>query len=250
MRAKVVNALESAVGTEGDVNALRVARNVPSMVVAADLVNYHSARFDGWLLHLLDSNRVGHGGTKSLYTTALYSPNNHGTQSRAAAAAIAAHLGAVDRLSRIALSHRRWIGEPVPGVTLRWTTTNWHADTLFRTGINRPGARIQGCDVDGVQPEDQRRAGEFSCPVPNENYVSGALGGALVTGVILHRHGLVPMSSMSDALERAAKFAALSGDDLWQRPLLRRFYGTDKVGPATTTGLGGKFMAWTDWTHG
>lgn len=245
LRSKVVQGLEAVVGKDSGARALALGRMVPAVVIAADLVGHHSPKFDGWLKSMLDSNREGHGGADSLFGTALKSTNNWGTHARAACAAITLHVGETARTKQVATAHRRWLGETNNHV-MTWNDTNWHAHP-DKSGVNRPGASIQGHDVSGVQPEDQRRGGEFKWPVPAQNYVSGGLGGAIVADVILTRAGLVPAKHVSNAIARASKFATLDGDDAWQRPVLRKLYGvTDKPGG----GGRGKVMAHTEWTHG
>jgi hypothetical protein len=118
-------------------------------------------------------------------------------------------------------------------------------------GINPAGAVKSGHAIDGVLPDDQRRAGGFSWPPPCENYTWEARQGAVVQAELLSRAGYDAWGWSSRALLRSFQWSyangcGASGDDTWQPWLVNRAYGTTYAG-----GNGvGKNMAWTDWTHG
>ena len=112
---------------------------------------------------------------------------------------------------------------------------------------------MNGFSVDGVLPDDQRRGGAFTWPPPKENYVYGALQGALAAANILHRAGYDTWNWQDKALLRAylwlhneANFPP-EGDDTWQLPLVDSVYGTDFWDGSPIRH--GKNMGWTDWTH-
>lgn len=172
---------------------------------------------------------------------------------RAAMAAIDIYLGDRAQLAQIATAHRAFLGEPVSD-QLVFSDTRWHADPTNKSGINRRGTRAAGIVADGVLPEDQRRTGEPSGNVaPKGSYPWEALQGAIVTGVLLDRAGVVGFAAGDDALRRAFSWLTgpnanpASGDDLWQPWLMNSIRGTSF--PTSATKSPGKNMAWTDWTH-
>jgi hypothetical protein len=102
-------------------------------------------------------------------------------------------------------------------------------------------------------PDDQRRAGSFTWPPPKENYVWGALQGAIVAAELLERAGYPAWEWQDKALLRAvtwlheqANFPA-SSDDEWQPWLVNYAYNANF--PAQNPAHAGKGMGWTDWTH-
>ncbi|MFQ5628171.1 MAG: hypothetical protein ACE5I1_05365, partial [bacterium] len=131
---------------------------------------------------------------------------------------------------------------------------SWQADPKKPVGINPKGANRGGFSLDGVLPDDQRRAGGFQYPYSKENYVYGALAGALVQAIILHNAGYDVWDWQDKALLRAfewlhkeARFPA-KGDDTWEPHVINYYYGTNF--PAPVPARPGKNVGWTDWTHG
>lgn len=235
---------------------LELSRNITSYVIAADLVGLSIANqtvFKSFISGLRTKRLDGHSGGYDMLTTALWSPNNWGAMARAAVTAIDLYLGDRFQLSSVAAAHRAWLGEAVPN-RLKWSSTRWHAAGT-PTGINRRGAVVMGRNVDGVEPEDQRRTGEPSTsPAPRGSYPWEALQGALVTGVLLQRAGIVSIHAGDRALVRAFVWLYMvnqnpaSGDDTWQPWVLNRQAGVRF--PTTASGSPGKNMGWSDWTHG
>ena len=129
----------------------------------------------------------------------------------------------------------------------------WQSHPGSPVPINPVGAKIMERNVDGVAPDDQRRAGEFAWPPPQENYVYEGLQGVLLQAVILERAGYDVWNWESRAILRAyvwlheqAKFPA-EGDDTWQPFVVNKAYGTSF--PAPTVSRAGKNVGWTCWTH-
>ncbi len=234
---------------------LELSRNITSYVVAADLVGLpatDNARFRSFISGLRNKELEGHSGGHNLNTTALLSPNNWGAMSRAAMVAIDLYLGDRINLGLMANTYRAWLGEARPN-TLRWSATGWHSAGT-PAGINRRGARVMGRNVDGVEPEDQRRTGGPStAPAPKGTYPWEALQGALVTGVLLDRAGIVPITAGDHALQRAFNWLynvngnPATADDSWQPWVLNHVSGTHFGASAARSP--GKNMAWSDWTH-
>jgi len=254
-RKKAADAIMSAVGTEAGGRTLALARNLDSYVIAADLINlgsYDSAKdsqFRAWL----SSVRTRSLGGETLVSTAERRPNNWGTHAGAARVAADVYLGDVGDLARAAQVFRGWLGDRSQYSGFKFGDTSWQADPANPVGINGKGARIQGQNVDGVLPDDQRRSGGFRWPPPKENYVWEALGPAFVEAELLSRAGYSDAYRWSDSallraitwLNTVAAFPA-QGDDGWLPWLANFAYGTRF---ATTSRSDGKSMAWTAWTH-
>jgi hypothetical protein len=115
------------------------------------------------------------------------------------------------------------------------------------------GATLLGRSVDGVLPDDQRRAGVFQWPPPVSNYPYGALQGAVAQAVIAERQGHPAFELEDAALLRALRWledemgAPLQGDDAWVGHVMNHFLGTSF--PAPVPAEPGKNRGWTDWTH-
>lgn len=252
----VRNEIAAVTRTTRFARVLELSRNITSYVIAADLVGLSAPQdqaFRRFVAELRHRPLRGHSGGTDLTSTALRSPNNWGTMARAAVVAIDLYLGDRAHLAPVATAHRAWLGERVAN-QLRYSDTGWHA-TSPPAGVNPPGARIGGHSVDGLLPEDQRRTGEPSTGAPPRgSYPWEALQGALVTGVLLHRAGVVGIGAGRGALARAAGWLThvnrnpATGDDTWQPWVLNRVAGTSL--PTTEARSPGKNMGWSDWTHG
>lgn len=255
-RAKAANAILGAIGTEAGGRTLALGRNLVSYVIAADLVNLREydpagdARFRTWLASVRREVLDG----KTLVQTHEQRANNWGTHAGASRIAADAYLGDFSDLARAATVFRGWLGDRSAYSGFGFGDLSWQSNPSAPVGINPAGATIQGHDVDGVLPDDQRRAGSFTWPAPKENYVWGALGAAFLQATLLQRAGYQDAFSWSDgALRRAVRWLYTvdsfppSGDDTWQPWLINRVLGTTyPAGPASK----GKAMAWTDWMFG
>ncbi|NIR70524.1 hypothetical protein GWO14_11585 [candidate division KSB1 bacterium] len=255
-RTKVVDNLMSAIGSEKNGNVLSLARNLLCYVIAADVIDFrnfdprHEATFRAWL-KAVRHKRFPQG---SLISIQEKRPNNFGTHATASRAAAAIYLGDRDDLKQTAKVFKGWLGDRSSYSNFKFGKLHWQADPSAPVGINPKGATKSGHNVDGVLPDDLRRGGEFQWPPPKENYVYGALQGALAAAYILHRAGYDPFNWQDKAILRAyqwlhneAKFPP-EGDDRWQLPLVDFIYGTDYWDGSPIKH--GKNMGWTDWTHG
>ena len=256
MLAKTRAAITSVTRITTYERVLELSRNVPSYVIAADIVGLSpsdDARFKAFISALRYLPLQGHSAGTDLYSTALRSPANWGGMARAAMTSIDLYLGDRQQLNQIALAHRAWLGENVPN-QLVFTDTAWHAGGR-KMGINPRGSVVAGRNADGVEPEDQRRSGEPTAdPAPKGSYPWEVMQGALVTGVMLDRAGVVDINAGDQALIRAFTWLfetnqnpALN-DDRWQPWLLNSVAGTHFPTVASTP-YPGKNMGWTDWTH-
>ena len=169
-------------------------------------------------------------------------------------AAIAAYLGDQSDMERIALIFKGWLGDTSSYDRFEYGDLSWQADPKQPVGINPKGATKNGHSIDGVLPDDQRRAGGFRWPPPKENYVYGALQGAIASAVILHRAGYDVWEWEDRALLRAYTWLYRQadyppeGDDVWQAPLVDYYYGQMLWDGSLSKP--GKNMGWTEWTHG
>ena len=97
-----------------------------------------------------------------------------------------------------------------------------------------------------------RRGGAFAWPPKATGYPWEALQGATVAAELLTRQGYPAWEWCDQALLRAAGFLyginwPATGDDGWQPWLLNAAYG--KNFPTSQSGVTGKNMGFTSWTH-
>jgi PKD repeat protein len=250
-RTQVIAACTAAIGTEVGGRTLALGRNLIGYVLAADLVGLPAAEdtaFRAWLRRCLTETLDG----KTLRSTHEERPNNWGTHAGASRAAVAAYLGDSAELARCAQVFRGWLGDRSAYAGFEWGDLSWQADPSRPVGINPRGATREGHSIDGVLPDDQRRAGGFLWPPPKENYVWEALQGALAQAVILGREGHAVWEWQDQALLRAVRWLhdqcnfQAEGDDTWEPHVVNHFYVTDF--PAPLPSSPGKNVGWTDWT--
>jgi hypothetical protein len=253
-RQAVISACMAAIGTEGG-ETLALGRELLAYVLAADLVGLppaEEATFRAWLRNLLSTPIKG----QTLRSSNEQRPNNWGTHCGATRAAIARYLGDATELERTARVFKGWLGDRNTYKDFSYAANElaWQADPAAPVGINPLGATIQGHSVDGVLPDDQRRAGPFVWPPPKENYVYGGLQGALMQAIILYRAGYDVWNWENQALLRAVKWLyneadyPADGDDEWLIHIVNYFYKTNF--PAPFPCEAGKNAGWTDWLYG
>ncbi len=256
LAAKTRRSIMSVTRVTSYKRVLEMSRNITSYVIAADIVDLSAgddAVFKRFISGLRTKPLQGHSGGDDLLSTALRSANNWGAMARAAVVAIDIYIGSSGQLAYVAQTHRAWLGERVPS-SLKYGDTGWQGNGS-PSGINRRGAVVSGRSADGILPEDQRRTGEPSSnrAAPQGSYPWEGLQGATVTGVLLHRAGLVSINAGDRALQRAYSWLTYTnnnpaeGDDTWQPWLLNKVAGTNF--PTTSAKSPGKNMGWTDWTH-
>ncbi len=253
-RQAVISACMAAIGTEQNGDALAFGRELLAYVLAADLVGLpptDDATFRNWLRSALTKDLKG----QSLRSANESRPNNWGTRCGATRAAIARYLGDATELERTARVFKGWLGDRNTFADFTYDRDlSWQANPAAPVGINPVGAMIQGHSVDGVLADDQRRAGPFAWPPPKENYVYGALQGALMEAIILYRAGYDVWNWQDQALRRAMKWLyevdnyVPDGDDEWLPHIVNYFYNTKF--PAPFPAKPGKNAGWTDWLYG
>ena len=252
-RLEVIDQCTKAINTELGGRTLALGRELAAYVIAADLVKLPPASnviFRAWLTRTLAEPLDG----ESLRATHERRPNNWGTHAGASRAAVAAYLGDMVELNRTALVFRGWLGDRTVYAGFKFGDPAWQCDATKPVGINPAGCIKVGHLVDGVLPDDQRRAGIFVGPPPKENSVWEAMQGAVVQAEILKRFGFDTYNWSNKALLRAMNWLYLqdgfpaAADDTWEPYLINYRYGTHFAAPLPSKP--GKNMAWTDWTHG
>jgi PKD repeat protein len=251
-RQQVIAGCMDAIGSEAGGRTLALGRNLIGYVIAADLVGLPAAEealFRDWLEECRTNTYDG----KTLTSTHEERPNNWGTHAGGSRVAVAAYLGDTAELARCAQVFKGWLGDRSAYSGFSYGDLSWQSDPSRPVGINPRGATIQGHDVDGVLPDDQRRGGGFTWPPPKENYVWEALQGALAQAVILARNGYPDVWNWSDqALLRAVDWLhaecnyPAESDDTWQPHVVNYFYGSSF--PAPVPSNPGKNVGWTDFT--
>lgn len=251
LREEVLEAIQSAIGTERAGDVLSLARNLPGYVIAADLVGLPAAqekRFRSWL------ELAPHEELDGMTLLGVHErrPNNWGTHAGAARAVVARYLGKEGELERVAQVFRGWLGERSYYHGFLYGALDWQADPEHPVGINPRGAEYEGHPIGGVLPDDQRRSGAFSWPPPKENYVYEALQGAVVQAVVLSRAGYDVWEWGDRALLRAALWLdreasyPAEGDDTWLPHVINHFYDANLR--LDIPARHGKNVGWTDWT--
>jgi hypothetical protein len=254
-RHVVIERTLASMGTEDAGRTLGLGRNLLATVIAAQLVGLESTQwgpaFGEWLAavrteELLDG--------RSLVETHEERPNNWGTYAGASLMAAALYLRDFDAFDAALRVFRGYLGDRSAWAGFEYgADLSWHANPAQPVPINPRDATLLGHSVDGVLPDDQRRAGPFAWPPPISNYPYGALQGAVAQALIAHRQGVSAWELRNAALVRALRWlqdeagAPLQGDDVWLGHVVNHFCGTDF--PAPVPAAPGKNMGWTDWTH-
>ncbi|MFQ5628170.1 MAG: carboxypeptidase regulatory-like domain-containing protein [bacterium] len=251
-RQDVIDACMAAIGTEKGGRTLALGRELIAYVIAADLVALPADKdqtFRTWLRQTLTETLSG----RTLVSTHEDRPNNWGTHAGGSRLAVAVYLGDQAELDRAAKVFKGWLGDRASYAGFEYGDLYWQANASKPVGINPKGSTKNGRSIDGVLPDDQRRAGGFKWPPPKENYVYEGLQGALAQAVILHRAGYDVWNWQDQALLRAFKWLheqanyQAQGDDTWQPHIINYFYSTSFPAPAPSQP--GKNIGWTDWTH-
>jgi hypothetical protein len=253
-RSDVIDSVMAAIGTEAGGRTLALGRELAAYVIAADLVGLPSAedqQFRTWLSSVRTRQLDGRNGITTLLASALSDPSNWGCHARASAVAAALYLGDRSQIAELAEAFHDYTGRD--GSRFGFKELDWQADPDLPVGINPPGATKLGHSIDGVIPDDQRRAGAFAWPPPKESYVWESLQGTVAAAVMLQRAGYQPFGWEDQAILRAVKWLheqadyPATGDDEFIPWLVNYYYGSDF--PATDTAKPGKNVGWSAWTH-
>lgn len=262
-RTRVIANLHAAVGTEVGGRTLALARNLPSYVIAADLVDlptadpgFDSGVFRPWLRRLL-STPMADGAT--LRQINEQRPNNWGTHAGAARAAIAVYLGDATELARTAKVFQGWLGDRSAYSGFKFgSDVSWQADPSRAVAIDGAGTTkaYDGATIalDGALPDEMRRGSTFRWAPTYTGYPWEALQGAVLQAEILHHAGYDSWNWSGKALYRAARWLYTTanwpavGDDRWQPWLIDARTGASLPRPSTTTP--GKNFGFADWLYG
>ena len=240
--------------------ALPLARRLGAYVIAADVVDFEHGspvlhtQLKNKLLQL--RNAPTYPGPTSLVDCHEKRLNNWGTSAGFTRLCIDLYVDDQVDFHRAVDVWQGWMGEREVYGEFDPGDVSWQADPANPVGINPAGATIQGYDVDGVLPDEQRVAGPFA-PPPYEcvGSIRGALQGALCAAIILERQG-IPASQWCDrAILRAGRWftqvalCPLVGDDRFETHLFNYLYPEMSL-PITAGVQPGKLIGFTDWTHG
>jgi hypothetical protein len=253
LKSKVAAVLAKVRGTESGATALALGRNLRGYVCAADAIGYSDTTFRSWLGKVRDAKTTG--GPPSIRNCAATRPNNWGTHCRASMVAADLYLDDVDDLRVQATMFAGWLGDYGAYHGFQYGDTSWQCDPAHPVGIDPPCTK-SGVDLDGVLPDDQRRAGSFTKgAIPHENYTREAYEPALQEAVMLSQADAIEAQCLSArALLRVdqefarMRFAA-TGDDTNEPWLVRWLYGQSPSSPLGATAIG-KSYSDADWTHG
>lgn len=239
----------AALETENGGRTLALARNLPALVLAMDLLELEGEerlRFETWLRAVLREDLDG----RTLISTHEDRGNNWGTWAGAARFAADLYLRDYPDLQRASRVLAGWMGYRRSYALFRWGELDWQADPENPVGINPPGATRDGHSIDGVLPDEQRRAGGFTWPPPKENYCYEGLQGLVLSLVLLERAGLDAWSWKARAPYRAFRWLAVEaqfpaeGDDVWMVPIVNRKYGVAL--PVGSGSSHGKSVGWSE----
>jgi hypothetical protein len=216
--------------------ALALGRELAAYVIAADLIKLRvvDRALDGLfrtrIRALLTTRTID--GPANLIECHEKRPNNWGTHCGASRVAVAAYLNDTAQLERAAQVFSGWLGNRGAYAGFKYSDLSWQCNSGAPVAVNPAGCLKSGHVIDGVLPDDQRRAGSFRWPPPKENYVYEALQGALAQAQMLSRRGYDVWNMQDRALLRAftwlhqqAGYPA-AGDDTWQPHLVNKVYGT------------------------
>lgn len=257
-RSQVITAINQIRGTEDRVGSrtLSVARELGSYILAADLVRLDAQQRTsfGQFIRTVISKTLpgGRAGVFSLIGMIDADPSNWGTHARSTVLIAALYLKDRALVERVANATQNWAGRNASSFSFG-DDLSWHPSTTRLYGINPVGARINGYNVDGVLPDDQRRAGPFSHPFPLTNYAYEALQGALLTTELLHLRGYDSYNWSSRAILRAFNWLYYQGnfpavaDDIWMMHIINHRYGTNF--PAAEGTGPGKTVGFADWIY-
>lgn len=240
---------------ESGSRALALGRELIGYVLAADIVQLKTIDADldaRWRTKLAALLTYKTSQAGSLIDCSLDRPNNWGGHSRASWLAAALYLGDKTGADRAVATLRGWMGDWDAYHGFTYADLAWQIDKARPVGVLPKGAKIQGYNVDGGQPEELRRV-SFHIPPSNVVYTWEGLQGPIAAAEMAHRAGYTDIWDCCDkALLRAVQFNyrqgwAAEGDDKWIVPIINRAYG---VTLPVTGGGAGKNVGWTLWTHG
>lgn len=241
--------------------ALALAREVQGYVAAAegiqlakvdaDLDAAVKARFK----YLLTAKTSG-GGPATLLESHQKRPNNWGTHATAAVLMIARYIGDKTVYDNAIKVFKGYLGDYDLYHGFEYGELDWQYEPQRPLGINRKGATINGHNVDGVLPEEMRRGGPPTWPLPKTPptfypWEANQGSGASMLVALNAGDDLRPASNWAHKrnvvwLIEEAKWP-IQGDDAFLAPVLNLLYPDLKLAvPAASPGKG---LAWTEFSH-
>ena len=154
LKTKTYAALASVPGTEAGGRTLALGRNLAAYVCAADISGYREPAFVAWV----DAVRKKTLDGMTLIQCQERRGNNWGTMASGALISADAYLGDKTDLARAVKVFKGWLGDRTSYAGFKWGGIEWQANRTNPVGINAQGSTINGKNVDGVLPDDQRRA--------------------------------------------------------------------------------------------
>ena len=215
---EIIEAVNNQV--ENDGNSLSLTRTLPGYIIAADLIDLKNfdasadAKFRNWLEYVVYQLKLDGATQLEKHLKA----NNHGTQAAVVRLAADIYLGKMSDFAMAAEGLKKWLGmQNSFNANFNWGDLCWQADPSRPVGINRKGSKmtVAGAtrDVDGVQPDEQRRAGcpGGSWPPPTDVHVWGGTQGIVGQAIILSRNGYPDVWTWADsAILRSMNWIAIA----------------------------------------
>jgi hypothetical protein len=248
-RTKVITALEAMWKGPWATDMLALARQTGGWVMAADLVGYRDPGFVSWLSAARTRVVNDHPRWTTLSFTAGNTSNNYGTFALSAMIAADRYLGDAAGVARDwqifkGYGDSSWSFQTTAGYQAAWNCGRYQAiEGLHCTTPN-------GADQNGAPVEDASRD---TYPTPHGGYVSEAMQGYAVQGLLLRRAGYDAWGVNDRQVLRVAEFQRRFG--IWNYHstsyyaawIINDAYGT--TFPAQPAGYGRTF-GFTDWLFG
>lgn len=256
-RDEVIVGIKNAIGTETGAGILAIVRNIQSIVVAADLISLDEPfknEFTIWLSNLRHQVFSGAGPSLSIISCHEKRPNNFGTHAGATRMLIDRYTKNDTDLTQAINVFKGWLGDRNIYADFSYGDLSWQCDPNNPVGINPMGCTKEGYIIDGVLPDDQRRAGGFTWPPPHEGYVWEGIQGVVIQAEVLKAIGLEPYLWSNSAIFRAIEWLyevanyPAEGDDAWITYIINYRYNTEFS--TTTVTSAGKGFGYADWLYG
>jgi hypothetical protein len=270
LRAKAVEGLLAAIGTEGGARWLAVGRNLGGYAVAADVLGLRAdgnpasagSRVQAWLGRFM-SRTLRHNNDESRQVTlrqsAWSSGSNASAQEGFVHVALAAYLDDRAELEWAWNAFRRYAGDRSSPHRMGSNSDAWQALPSDPVGIQNAGATKNGCRLSGAISNDMARGGTDVCTPGYTQYPWVGLEGAVPAAVVLARAGYPAWAAADRALLRAYDYLwyvrTTTGSAAWFDGdrgadtvyLVNRAYGTSF--PVSLPTGEGRTVGFTDWTH-
>ena len=265
-----------------------IARNVAGYVIAADIIDYDDPAFRAKLAEIRDTPFKFRGKRETLEQFAKRRPNNQGLACNLARLAIALYMDdgrqdprEVTELVDCKNVFLKFLGDPsVTTFDFDFGCTAWQADPSNPRGINPSPATVNGQDVGGALPDDQRRVHDLGacaglpCSSLNvdvtyrTNYTWESMQCLVMTALLLDRCRYPSFTWQDHALDRAVTWlydvngfppeetidglpgepcvgGSTSSDDTWVPWITDKRYSTGRA--TTAAGEPGKVFGFASW---